>query len=836
MRSAKQSRRDAEHVIVIFVASLIITLLYSRFHERALGAWRQCPIEFRMALALVLAFLVVFSWRNILALVKKYLRTCGLEKSPFTWIDTLVVFLAFSTSAFLFFTDSIGLPMSIALVAIACAFVWSLRIFIASRFFPPVEVEKTGYSLSDEPIEDEQEDILERGQFVERVFKEVQVLPQQDSFVFGLYGSWGEGKTSVLNLVRKRFMQEETQNYIIVEFDPWQFKDEEAFLAAFYEELEKAVSKQYIIPRFKRVLSKYQKFISSGLSYVGFHIGDLVKDESLQEQRAKIQSKINQISKKILIVIDNIDRLQPKEIMLVLKLVRVNAKFQNTIFLLSLDDRLVRNQLEQLNCDQEFLEKIVQTPFPLPAVEQRDIDRFLSEHTKKLFEAFGIEQEERAKFTKSFSEIYEPYLSKLFDTLRKAKVYLNNLCSILPLIKDEVNLRDLFVFQALRMFYPQVYYDIVKKPWYYIEDLEAPQFLPFSLMIPHDERDKLIEGHLKAVIGDQEHEDVLKKLLTSTFEIPARILDKWSMTDFSNARSEKRITDCECFSKCLLLRVPRGALADKEVENLIEQWNKTERPEAIRMICKAFADMKSRGLLFRFLGRLWDFKDKIDSRAAAAVVTGIYSDPSLFSHDAISAAWVSEYREACRLLLVLVNSRVDKADIQKTLKEVVSNTPNLAFAAHIVALCRKNGGRDISNIYESVDIEMLQKALIDRLEKAFIKDNRDIFQELPESWQFVIVLYQWATYRGATVIDYLISLAEKRASEVVTFLTDYSKDRFSDKLNIDARKVTAIFEASKLKDLAKKLIGNTSLTAEQDEAIESFIADIDKITETKKGT
>ena len=57
------------------------------------------------------------------------------------------------------------------------------------------------YSLSDEPIKIVKQDLLERTKFVEDLHKEIISLPFNDSFVFGLFSGWGEGKTSVINLL-----------------------------------------------------------------------------------------------------------------------------------------------------------------------------------------------------------------------------------------------------------------------------------------------------------------------------------------------------------------------------------------------------------------------------------------------------------------------------------------------------------------------------------------------------------------------------------------------------------------------------------------------------------
>ena len=54
---------------------------------------------------------------------------------------------------------------------------------------------------SDEPISSDKDDILGRVDFVDGLYRQIEALPFPDSFVIGLYAGWGEGKTSVLNLL-----------------------------------------------------------------------------------------------------------------------------------------------------------------------------------------------------------------------------------------------------------------------------------------------------------------------------------------------------------------------------------------------------------------------------------------------------------------------------------------------------------------------------------------------------------------------------------------------------------------------------------------------------------
>ncbi len=74
-------------------------------------------------------------------------------------------------------------------------------------------------NLTDTPITDESQDYLDRNLFVESLYKEISNINFEDSFCYGLYGKWGEGKTSILNLLKNKL--KENKNIILFEFETY---------------------------------------------------------------------------------------------------------------------------------------------------------------------------------------------------------------------------------------------------------------------------------------------------------------------------------------------------------------------------------------------------------------------------------------------------------------------------------------------------------------------------------------------------------------------------------------------------------------------------------------
>lgn len=89
------------------------------------------------------------------------------------------------------------------------------------------ELDEQSYS-SDIAIKESKDDKLNRTEFAKRLVASVNSWKEEESIVIGLYGEWGTGKTSVLNLMQEGLNKK--QNTIIVPFNPWYFKDEEQLI------------------------------------------------------------------------------------------------------------------------------------------------------------------------------------------------------------------------------------------------------------------------------------------------------------------------------------------------------------------------------------------------------------------------------------------------------------------------------------------------------------------------------------------------------------------------------------------------------------------------------
>ena len=315
---------------------------------------------------------------------------------------------------------------------------------------------------SDTPIKDSSEDAFNRYPFAKRVAQIISHRKDTNSIVIGIDGKWGEGKTSVFNLIESEFAEKE--NVVAIRFNPWRFEDENTMLLNFFAELVKALDRSIETPgeKFGEAVTKYVKPLA-GLIGKGENveaITDVLNSADIYDIKTRVESALEKERKRVVILIDDIDRLEKSEIHAVFRMVKLTADFKYTAYILAFDKEMVSAVLQERYGSENaesgnlFLDKIIQVPLQLPAIEGLDIKNFLY---KAINDGLGsIEFEitnEEARLFSLYFEGFEP----LLKTPRQVMLYSNIIMFSLPILKGEVNVVDLMLIEAIRVFIPELY-------------------------------------------------------------------------------------------------------------------------------------------------------------------------------------------------------------------------------------------------------------------------------------------------------------------------------------------------------------------------------------------
>ena len=260
----------------------------------------------------------------------------------------------------------------------------------------------TGQINTDRPIESKDQDEFNRINFAESLSVQLKNAPKDDSLVAALLGPWGSGKSSILNLVENCIDNELT----ILRFNPWYFSGAKDLIEQFFREISAQLKSKSdsVLESIGDSLIKYCgllkpisiiPFLGEGFKEVagaGEIIGKLLTYQrdslknSLYDQKKHIQEELKKVDKKIIVFIDDIDRLAPEEVKELFRLIRLVADFPNMIYFLSFDREKIERYLSIGQDEQfgkEYLEKIYQISYDVPFIHQEDLGKFYTKEIDK---------------------------------------------------------------------------------------------------------------------------------------------------------------------------------------------------------------------------------------------------------------------------------------------------------------------------------------------------------------------------------------------------------------------------------------------------------------------
>ena len=105
----------------------------------------------------------------------------------------------------------------------------------------------------DTPKKSLEEDLFGWEPIVNRVSDAIKLKAESnhECFTIGIYGKWGEGKTSFMNMVSDNLSSQE--NLKIINYNPWLFKDQESLLLDFFKTLQNGITTQEVVDKIKNM-------------------------------------------------------------------------------------------------------------------------------------------------------------------------------------------------------------------------------------------------------------------------------------------------------------------------------------------------------------------------------------------------------------------------------------------------------------------------------------------------------------------------------------------------------------------------------------------------------
>ena len=488
--------------------------------------------------------------------------------------------------------------------------------------------------IQDTPLTYMADDKLGRENIVDLIVDSINNHVQNDHpcLVYGIYGKWGEGKTSLLNFVEEKLLgQGANDNINIIKFNPWLVNNDETLLREFFmsmtsrlDDKTRAIFEKYgslAILTSKTVVNAFLPGLGSALAEGIGLAKDALKDstDTLSETKKKVSDAIIKSKRHLVIMIDDVDRLDKEELHAVLRLIRQVADFDNCIYIVAMDIDIVSKSIAEYygtgnpQDGRKFVDKIVQVPITLPYIPNCDMQRIVEEELSDVLDDY-VNPVTKFEITLA--------VTPFFSTYRELKRYCNQLQFVLPHLSGEVNMVDLCLLEAIKSVNAESYHKIYEhriqllrevSNVYYMKNEESRTAVE---QMCQEAKDSVVEG-LSGIV---------KKTILSALDV---LFEKRTLYD-DKYITEKRINTAVYFAKYFVQTVPSDLIPDRLLEDFKERILEMPIPDIASIVndwsLKYTLNEVKRAALYAINhSDTVEHKCKIASQLAKALSVSIYS-------------------------------------------------------------------------------------------------------------------------------------------------------------------------------------------------------------------
>ena len=358
-------------------------------------------------------------------------------------------------------------------------------------------------SLVDKPITGSSKDVLGFQQVANTLATAILSQSNTSTITLGIDGPWGSGKSSILHLLKEELQKRSTEDegegvgLIVVSFSPWLITDQTALIAEFFKQLDEAIAeakrrtglfsalrkwdtltkwvrlKKWSIANqigaARKAMHKFGTLTTlastavaaidptlsaAAVAGVAGRMGKMVRPpkRSVEELKTNLHTCLGDIAKadtsfRILVLIDDMDRLDPEDALEVLRLVKAVADFPAVNYLLCYDRDALAKSLSKsalISDGNAYLEKIIQFSFKVPPLEPFQLRTWLRRGINDLFPNQIQNGSRRAEV------ILDAWAGRILRTPRDVKRLLFAVRTIWPALESKADLLDLVWLQMLK--------------------------------------------------------------------------------------------------------------------------------------------------------------------------------------------------------------------------------------------------------------------------------------------------------------------------------------------------------------------------------------------------
>lgn len=360
--------------------------------------------------------------------------------------------------------------------------------------------------IADKPIKSEDEDLYHWGAYADNLAQALRQCSLDEGLVVGIEGPWGSGKTSLKNLLIEKLNLEDpakqqtksektarqqdnpkdfTKPVPVVEFEPWMYSGSGRLVSLMFKQISLSLSgwlnaARNVAAQGSKRMAKVTGAASLAAGVVspevaatlrsiakGFEeVGEVLEPDGhdidkLSGRRRQLIEQLEQSPTRIIVFIDDLDRLMDDEVVDILRAVKAVGDLPHVTYVLLYDRTVIANALDKSCHDKgaEYLEKIIQVPVGLPKPPDEAIQDKLK---KELYKIIGENAHEIYDIRDDYlldsgRWVYKscviPFIHNMRDVFRLS----NEFGLRYRLLQDDAEPGDLLAITTLEVFRPHLH-------------------------------------------------------------------------------------------------------------------------------------------------------------------------------------------------------------------------------------------------------------------------------------------------------------------------------------------------------------------------------------------
>lgn len=533
-----------------------------------------------------------------------------------------------------------------------------------------------------EPLPDLSRDELGRERLLQLIL-EMTAAPGAQPLTVGIEGAWGAGKTTLLNALELKL---HNHSLSVLRMDLWHYREPQRVVEAYFSSLNEALNSTPNQPQLPWDIRR----LAAGLA--DFTVGPIAaalriasRPRRLSADRQRFADILMQRSRPLVVLLDDLDRLEQEELQAVLRAVKLIGELPNIRQVLAYDrDQIYRLLPHDKTQARDYIGKVVN--FELSLSPPMDLALRQLSNTIETLEA-ALDPEAQAEFTARLSQSTAKSLVRMLATPRELRRITAHCALLWQSMREHVNFTDLLVLTAVQYRFPWHYSYIRSRP----EVFSTYEWSGDPMLIFEDWREALLARKRQffeslresATEGEQDLLPLLSLLFPGEDDVT-----ETSPTPQEAVRT-RRICHPSIFDRYFTPFVPSWVVSEAEIERVVSTLRSSEAgPTRRRELQLTLTQLNRDDRFDSFLEQWqnlsqWLLDEPLEPSIAKDLAAGFASVAGHLSYRE-GFAWASQRRRAAFVVMDLVKRTANDEDATEVIVAAIAATNSPSFATDLL--------------------------------------------------------------------------------------------------------------------------------------------------------